>query len=536
MKPILTILISILSTIFLHAQTHTYWIQLNTKTGTPYSLSEPSEFLSQRAIERRNRQNISIDSTDLPINPVFTDSIKKLGFEVKHTSKWMNGIIAEIAYDVAIDSLITPSFVDFYQLRKGTPTKSHTNKFELSDSASNAKYGLAFSQTEMLNGHKLHKYSRGKNIHVAVIDAGFENADIIQAFDSLYANNQILGTYDFVKPGNNVFSEHNHGTRVLSAMAGNIPNMFIGTAPDASYWLLRSEDAETEYPVEEDFWIIAAEFADSTGCDVINTSLGYSVFDDIYFNHTYTMYTGDSLRISQAANMAVDKGIVVVCSAGNEAQKPWKYIIAPAEAKNVLAVAAVDANKTIASFSSIGFSETASVKKPDVAALGLSVYLASEKPNESIIRSSGTSFASPIIAGMAACLVDIFPDKKAAEIIDLIRSSGNLYPNHSVEYGYGIPDFDIFADSTQQSSINSHKKPNIALYPNPFSRELIVFSNFGNAQFDVFDTRGIRVFSTNINGNRMQINNNQFANLKRGIYIVKISNNTYSEKIKLIKQ
>ncbi|MDA3879732.1 MAG: S8 family peptidase [Prolixibacteraceae bacterium] len=508
-----------------------YWVQFNTKKGTPYSIDKPEDFLSQRAIERKNRQKITIDSTDLPVNPVFVDSLNSLGLKVKHTSRWLNAAIVTAPDTTLVASLVHPSFIDSIEIRKNQLYKSSSFKFSDEDSLLHNRYGEAYNQIAMLNGHIIHEKSSGKGIWIAVIDAGFSNADKLEVFDSLYARNGILGTRDFVNPGGNVFESNWHGTSVLSVMAANQPGSFTGTAPDASYWLLRAEDAPTEYPVEEDYWIIAAEFADSVGCDVTNTSLGYTTFDDPFFNHTHNQFDGNTLRISKAANMAVEKGMVVVCSAGNSGRDNWRYISAPSEAEKVLSVAAVTANGDTVHFSSAGFAN-ADIQKPDIAAMGSQTTVVSQFG--SVVRSSGTSFSSPVIAGMAACLVDIFPEKSASEIIAMIRQSGHLFPSHDVKYGYGIPDFSTLIQTDNSSFLNMNNNFS-AVYPNPFS-SFIKFNDENISHITLYNSNGNTVFSTSVNAGQTKISSPVLFNLPKGMYFAILKNQNKQSITKLIKK
>lgn len=516
------------------SKTDIYWIQLNTKAGTPFNIESPEQYLSERSLDRRARQGILIDSTDLPVNPVYTDSLKSLGFIIKHTSRWMNGIIASYDSLKIIDSLTIPSFVSYVELRKGFRLKSVSDKFEKADSLDENFYAHSAEQLEMLNGHEIHKFSKGKGIHIAVLDVGFKNADSIVPFDNIRSEGRILGTKDFVFPGNDVYNESDHGTMVLSCMAMNKPGEMIGTAPEASYWLLRTEAASTEYPVEEDFWVIAAEFADSVGCDVINTSLGYTVFNNSAFDHNYGEYTGDSVRISKAANIAVNKGIVVVCSAGNEGDGTWKYISFPSEARDVLCVASVDYKKQISSFSSVGFENDTTILKPDVAAMGSRTSLVSSTGQFTI--GNGTSFSGPLIAGMAACLVDLYPDKKAIDIIDMIIKSGDRYPIHSDEYGFGIPDFGSFVKDRVDSIIVDFKQDllsDIKIFPNPVSDILSVNNNSLFNYLEIISLDGTAIYSARISIGNFSLDT---GNINSGVYILRLKGDRYCQSFKILKR
>ncbi|MBN2263388.1 MAG: S8 family peptidase [Prolixibacteraceae bacterium] len=513
-----------------------YWVQFNTKAGTPYRIDTPADYLTERAMARRQRMGIEIDSTDLPVNPAFTDSLKAIGFGVKHTSRWMNGAIAYLPDSIDINTVFKPSFVEFYELRKNTIMKSRGNKFSEEDSLAQSIYGNSFKQISMLNGHILHQYSKAEGIHIAVIDAGFSNTDLLPAFDSLRARNGILGTVDFVSSANNnVYREHYHGTAVLSLMAGNLPGQLVGTAPMAKYWLLRSEDDYSEFPVEEDYWIIAAEFADSTGCDVINTSLGYTEFDDSIFNHSYEQLNGSTLRISKAANKAVEKGIVTLISAGNSGNDQWYHISAPADAKNVLAVAAVDKSGQISGFSSRGFSGDSIVPKPDIAAQGVATTI-SIYP-ESVSTGSGTSFSSPIMAGMAACLVALYPEKNAFEIHELIKSLGNLYPQHDVAYGYGIPNFKLLFPELSTTLLTNNKQ-NIEVFPNPFENTIYISDHDNDlTTIEIFSFTGQKMAEAKLSTTGFsEIYLPELSNLPKGVYFAVLYGKKQSFSIKLLKK
>lgn len=496
-----------------------YWVQFKTKSGTPFSVSNPSEFLSERAIQRREMKGIAIDSTDLPVNPAFVDSLRNLGFRVKHTSRWMNGAVVE-APALWNDSLFAkPSFIDTLILRKdGTNTKSLSMKFAPLDSALQVDYAASYQQVELMGGVEMHQHAQGEGVHVAVIDAGFYRANTINALQHLFSEGRILGTYDFVNPGNDVYAEHDHGANVLSLMAAYAPGSMIGTAPKASYWLLRSEDVYTEYPVEEDYWMVAVEFADSVGCDVINTSLGYHSFDNSALNHSYEDFDGNTLLISKCANLAVAKGMVLVCSAGNERNNSWGKISAPAEAEDVLAVAAVNSSGFIASFSSPGF-EGRIPLKPDVSAMGVGTTVA--KASNTFPTGSGTSYASPLLAGMVACLVQLAPTKTAFEISDWVRQAGDRYPNHSLDFGYGVPHFPSILKQNKLVSVGTTEiSKTLKISPNPFQTSFQIELPKGFSSFQLFNLQGKLVFSSNYNSYFATVETvDAAAFVPRGMYV-----------------
>jgi subtilisin family serine protease len=321
-----------------------------------------------------------------------------------------------------------------------TPDKriSYQSHFEAYDSIPNEIYGTAADQIYNLKGDQLHKAGfLGKGMVIAIIDGGFKNADRIPELQKI----NILGWHDFVKPDDpQLFSETDHGTKVLSIMGTYHPHLFIGTAPKASYWLLRSEDQETEQEVEEDYWTMAAEFADSVGCDVINSSLGYNEYDHKWMSYQQWQLDGNTAFISCSAAMLAQKGIVLCNSAGNSGMGPWKKIGVPADADHILTIGAISDIETqrIAAFSSVGPTQDGRVK-PDVVAIGAPARVISGRGM--ITSSMGTSFSSPVVCGLVACLWQAMHDKTALEIMDIIRRTGNNYQHPDNIYGYGVPNF-----------------------------------------------------------------------------------------------
>jgi len=305
-------------------------------------------------------------------------------------------------------------------------------------------YGRAKHQNDMLNLGPLHnKGFTGKGIKIAVFDAGFSGSDTIDVYKNMNAENRIIATWDFVDNQENVFHSHSHGTQVLSTIAANLPGKMVGSAPDASFVLCRTENDNSESLAEEINWLRAVEWVDSIGVDIIHSSLGYSTFDDPSTNHTYDELDGDKTIITKAADMAAARGIIVSTSAGNEGSGSWKYITAPCDGDSVLCTGAVDKYQIRSGFSSIG--PTADGRtKPDVVAMGTRTIVA--HPNNRIYGSNGTSFSSPIIAGFVACLRQAHPDRSHMDIITAVKMSGDQYALPDPQYGFGIPDA-AFADS-----------------------------------------------------------------------------------------
>ena len=416
-----------------------YRVSLKDKVGTTCSIDKPEEFLSERAIERRNRQQLPIDETDLPVSGKYVDELKATGARLVTTSKWNNTVVLEVSDTLLMDEISKKSFVtgvkkvwvspDSIPPRNMKRKKEVKNKVEKTD----CHYGNALRQIEIHGGDSLHSAGfAGKGMHVAVIDAGFYNADEIKFFRKM----DLLGTKDFVNPNSDIYAENAHGLMVLSCMAANLPKVFVGTAPEASYWLLRSEDNDSEQPIEEDYWAAAIEFADSVGVDVVNTSLGYYEFDEGFPAYRYRDLDGHYSLMSHSASLAADKGIVVVCSAGNSGDDPWKKVTPPGDSENVLTVGAINKNLVNARFSSIGNSADGRIK-PDVMAVGVNSVVTGT--DGSVSKGNGTSFASPIMCGIVACFWQACPWLTAKEVIEAVRQVGDRvdYPDNI--YGYGVP-------------------------------------------------------------------------------------------------
>jgi subtilisin family serine protease len=404
-----------------------------------------------------------------------------------------------------------------------------------------AFYGNADVQIEMLNGDKLHNMGfQGQGVIVAVLDAGFYHADQIAFFDSLRNSGRLLGTHDFVQGGTSVFEDNSHGLSVLSTMAGYVPGVFVGTAPKASYWLLRTEDADSENLIEEDNWVRGAEFADSVGAQIINSSLGYTVFDDSTASHNYSDLNGNTTRISIGADIAASKGILVINSAGNSGADPWKYVGAPADADSVLSIGAVDAERNYASFSSQGPTFDGRIK-PNVSAMGeLSwVINSSGLPG----KSNGTSFSSPILAGMAACLWQAHPEAKSMEVFKAIEQSADQYATPDEKKGFGIPDFLIAHSILSQLKLNKDVQDSLVnVYPNPFI-EGVTIEFFSTKEQDVqvkiFKLSGKQIAEENVHvypyiNNLLQLE--KVKRLSAGQYVVSLSTSSNTFKRQVIKR
>ena len=411
-----------------------YRISLKDKAATDYSLQKPEMYLSKKSIERRKRQGLEIDSTDLPVCKKYVDAIRKKGVHVLVTGKWDNFVTVSCNDSMLIAEIAGLPFVRSTErvwrgvAKRASERDSLINKPLRTDSL----YGPAITQIKMSHADRLHEAGfKGQGMTIAVIDAGFHNVDKIEAMKNI----NILGTRDFVNPEADIYAESSHGMSVLSCMAMNQPNVMIGTAPEASYWLLRSEDEYSENLVEQDYWAAAIEFADSVGVDLVNTSLGYYSFDDPTKNYRYRDLNGHYALMSREAAKAADKGIVVVCSAGNSGSGSWKKITPPGDAENVITVGAMDKNLVNADFSSVGNTADGRVK-PDVMAVGVSSAVAGN--DGTVSRANGTSFASPTFCGLVACFWQACPWLTAKEVIEAVRRSADRADAPDNIYGYGV--------------------------------------------------------------------------------------------------
>ncbi len=437
------------------AQFSRYIVRLKNKTKTPYTLSDPGKFLSQRAIERRTRFNIPIEETDLPINPAYIDSIRLSGaVTILNVSKWLNQVCIQTTDAQALLKINSYSFV-FPAMPVAArmagninPVNKQLDLPQLPPSPVAARpqspqdvfdYGLAYPQVRMHNAEFLHNYGfRGEGMQLAIMDAGFYHYQTLPTFDSIVKNKQVLDTWDFVSNDATVNEDHPHGMNCFSTIAANLPGSFVGTAPKSNYLLYRTEDAGSEYPVEEQNFATAAEKADSLGADVFSISLGYNTFDNSTFNYTYSDLDGNTTMSARAADFAARKGILVVVAAGNDGNNSWKYISTPADADSVLTVGAVNASRQAAAFSGYGPTSDNQVK-PDVAAVGQGAVVANQVTGEPSYNN-GTSFACPIMAGVTTCLWQAFPEVNNMSVIDALRRSADKFASPDVRTGYGIPD------------------------------------------------------------------------------------------------
>ncbi len=441
-----------------------FWVEFTHKPQNGYSFLRPQDFLSQRAIERRRRFGIEIDSTDLPVAAIQLELLAQKGAKIRGASRWLNGALAQMSAEQAEALRAESKHIASVQAvgYAGTPQRpvNFTRRNTSTDYRRQSDYyGAGNNQAKMVNSHLMHAMQwRGAGIEVAVFDGGFLDMRETPAFYSLFDKGQVLGTRDFVEGDEFVYESDGHGRDVLSTIAAHTPYVFVGTAPDASFYLFKTEDASGEYLAEEFYWLLAAEYADSLGVDVIVSSLGYHTFDDKRQNHAYVDLDGRTTPISRAALAASQKGVLVVSSAGNEGNNKWKHITAPADVPEVLTVGAVDRDGFLAPLSSRGFANRPYIK-PDVVARGSQAVVA-HRYNYETVYNSGTSFACPIAAGVAITLMQALPQTQPQDIHLAMRRTASQAERPDTERGYGVANaFDAYKSLTNSVlEINANDK------------------------------------------------------------------------------
>ena len=532
---LLIIVLGIFQTYLNAANQFFFYVQLKNKHNNPYSLTQPEQFLSQRALSRRAAYGISCDSTDLPVNPAYISEVAAKGVVVHSRSKWLNGITIRTTDTAVVSQIRALSFVKWvkYTGQMNSTALPAPRKAKFGTDVYN--YGTAATQINQLNGSALHNAGyTGRGIHIAVLDAGFNNVNTNPGFDSLRLQGRLLGTKDFAEPNSNIYALDAHGANVLSIMTGNLPGQYLGSAPHASFWLVRTEYAPTEYMMEVDFWVSGIEFADSVGVDMVNSSLGYTTFDDTSMSFTYANMDGKTSRASLAAGMAAQKGIVVCNSAGNDGNKTWKYIGSPADAEGIFAIGANTNTGIPSTFTSFGPSYDGRTK-PEISGIGSSTAII----NTSGLTSygNGTSYSSPLVCGMLACLLQYSHEKNpsinVAAFREMVIQNSSFYSAPTTQLGYGITDFQQAMNAITTYSKNEKlNKLNILVSVNTNSRliriEMPVSEN--KYSISITDISGRNVYAQDAEQSIIEISTNHFPT---GIYLLQVSNsqNHYKEKM-----
>jgi serine protease AprX len=511
------------------------WIQFANKRGTSGSLSNPSSYLSLQSLSRRSKQHIGIDSTDLPVSRFYIQSVLRKGVTLKSSSRWLNGITVSLS-----DTSLLADFRAIPFVRKVELTFT-PSEYEPSVSSKMAEMpsminngGNANRQIDLHNGRKLHAAGfRGKGMVIGILDAGFYKTDQISVFDSLRLQDRLLGMRDFVDSSAPFFSNtESHGTSVLSIMAANQPDQMVGTAPDASYWLIRTENALSEYLVEADNWVAGLEFADSVGVDVVNSSLGYTTFDNPAMNYAYLSLDGKTSRASIAATMAARKGMIVVNAACNEGNKAWHYVSVPADADSVLTVGAVDYNGAHAAFSGCGPTADGRIK-PDVCAVGYHAVIATS--GNTVSMGNGTSYSSPIMAGLVACVWQSLPLYNNVQIINLIKQYSSQFGTPDNTLGYGIPDmYALYKNNFENVNLVASVQNKEVVY---FADSVLKIDNLMKvevpASVTLFSQAGQKLAEWNLNGIPAIF---VVSSMPPGFYLLSVSNKQSRVVLKLIKR
>lgn len=526
-----------------------YWVTFTDKNGTPYNINNPSAFLSIRAIQRRQNQSIPVTVRDLPVDPVYVAQVLATGtVTLNFTSRWFNAVSITTTDTNALNAIGNLSFVvsvdpvkrfrqDENDVDKEDPVFPSEEKIYPTVPGMLAyNYGGSYNQANQIGAVCMHNLGyHGEGMVIAVIDDGFSTVDTHTGFDSVRTNNQILGTWDFVVGEQNVYNDGNHGTRVFSCIAGYIDGQLVGTAPKAAFWLLRTEDVNSEYLYEEDTWVAGAEFADSVGADIITSSLGYTVFDDGNGDHTYSDMDGNTNRVTIGADYAAATGMFVCICQGNSGSQAWYYMWAPADGDSVLSVGAVNSGGTIASFSSHGPTFDGRIK-PNTCAQGVNATVVN--PSGGVTQNSGTSFSTPITAGAVACLWQANPMFTNMQLFTAILQSADRYTNPDNDYGYGIPDFcnaNIFLSELTKE--DTAKDKFISVYPNPAS-DFVSFTFYSASgqelKVQLMDVTGKVISEKNIFV-KAGLNEIRFEDLPfaPGVYLLRIqtTGNTFSHKL-----
>lgn len=517
------------------------WVYFRDKPNAQTFLNNPLTMLTQRAIDRRTIQNIAIALNDVPVHQPYIDAIAAVnGIEVKAKSKWLNCVHVR-GNQATITLLMSNTFVEkiifanknIGQLGKNAALLVNNPVNKQFETAVGFNYGNSANQIQMLNGDILHQQNfTGAGKIMAILDSGFTNVNTISPFQRIRDNNQLLGGYNFVDGNTTIYGRHNHGTNVLSTIAGFADNQLVGTAPDAKFYLFITEDINSENPVEESYWVEAAEMADSLGVDVINSSLGYFGYDNPAYSYSYSDMTGNKAFASKGANIAFLKGMIVVCSAGNSGGSSEPFVGVPAEATNVIAVGAVKFDRTLASFSSIGPSFDGRVK-PDVMAQGQASVVAST--SGAITTANGTSFSSPIMAGMITSFWQALPNATNVEILQFVKQASDRFANPTAQFGYGIPNFQIALNIALSinTPVNATQTA-FSIVPNPCNNEITInFSSLiKNASIKIYSVLGKEIYAMENIAPQSKID---LTALQSGIYFYKMKTSDSEISGKLLK-
>ncbi|MDQ2657360.1 MAG: S8 family peptidase [Bacteroidota bacterium] len=446
------------------AQENRYMIFFKDKQGVSQTIEEPIRFLSEKAIQRRLEQNIDITEQDLPVSQIYVKGVRDAGANPYFTTRWLNGVLVSCAPSV-VPGVEALSYVERVEYVAPPARESSGGRSAVNLRRKNNNIGVETeTQLKMIGLDRMHQEDiKGKGITIAILDSGFPGVNDGPAFRHIFDDGRFIEevSYDFVHDSPDVFSFDDHGTEVLSVIAGQIPDAFTGGAYEATFQLYVTEDVPTEYRIEEYNWLFAAERADSAGADIIHSSLGYYDFDDTSMNYSLRQMDGKSAVSTLAAQWAADRGIVVVVSAGNEGNIPsWRIISAPADAVDVIAVGAVNNEQQKTGSSSIGPTADNRIK-PDLVALGMGVRVI--RATGQISAVSGTSLSAPLVTSLAAGVMEYYPELGSKDIVDLLKQTASQAAAPDNLLGYGVPNFQAVINYREQSVQTNP----FEVYPNP---------------------------------------------------------------------
>lgn len=523
---------------FAQAQVNRYMVFFSDKANSTYSPTNPAAFLSQRAIDRRIKNDVPVTEQDFPVNGQYLQGVKQTGAVVQYQSRWVNGVMVQCDASVlpAIEAL--PYVIKVELIAPGPVVVGRVNKSYLSARPRSITSLKTTTQLTMLGLDSMHNLDiKGEGVKVAVFDSGFPGVNTIAGFSHMQA--AILDSYNFVNKQSNVFVNDDHGTEVLSVMAGFIEGTFVGGAYKADYHLYITEEVPTEYRIEEYNWLLAAERADSIGVDVINASLGYNTFDNTSMNYTKAQLDGQTAVVTRAAQIAAEKGIVVVVSAGNEGNVSWKTITPPADARDVLAVGAVTSTGTRSPFSSTGPTSDKRIK-PDLCAMGSGTFVIRE--GGSTGTTSGTSLSSPLLASLVTGIIQRYDTLSRSEIISLLKSTASQAESPDSLKGYGIPNFIAAREKMEfvTGVETPGEKTRFDVFPNPADSGFVYieahdFKRDSRWNIELVNPQGAVVkqvsFSPAFYSDRATLDLTQFPS---GIFVVRITSGNHTDIFKIV--
>jgi subtilisin family serine protease len=544
MKKIL-LFVLLIATVCAQAQiaSNIYWVQFTDKNGTPYTIDNPEAYLSQRALDRRARLGIAIDEYDLPVNPQYLQAVADCGAELINPSKWLNGVSVYTTNPSVIDAINALEFVSVVRDCPNDPKAQELKEqwlaeemrmTEMPRATMDGYYGGAATQVSQIRADYMHSQGyRGEGMVIAVLDGGFVGAENHPAFDNMREEGRLLGTRSFLPGQPSVYTQSGHGCSCLSTIAAFVPDVMVGTAPKASFYLIHTENGDYENIVEEYNWVSGAEYADSLGVDVCTTSLGYIDFDMIQWNHPFEHFDGQTAPMTRGVEVAASRGMLCLIAAGNEGDSSFGECTLgiPADAEHCLSVGAVDGSGERCWFSSVGPTYDGRIK-PDVMARGGGTYVAGYG---GYYNGDGTSFATPVLAGAVTCLWQANSHASVQEICDAVRQCSNRASNPDVRYGYGIPNFEQAMLMLHVEDTSAPSNEIIKVFPNPSSGQVHIQLEDGyQAEIGIYDLMGRKMMGYHFNGLNHTTLETYLNQLKNGVYFINAVSDRGSQTLKLV--